>query len=770
MNDASTDTSSGPKLSELLRHPDDLHKIASLKSDFTRKKATVDASLKLGLAEQLQLTQAGMASIAGGQDTITEIKAEMMKIDRLSGEAKDLIYNFPDINAVAQVHRNFQAVETMQRNIEDFDTKLEGIMQLIDEDKQDLDIQPHLLEIHYGITRLREIRDDAMMQVKKTKDESLEDTLQNIFRKLDDAIEDFDEHVGMACMSLIPHVQSDNNSLVVRLATVIEEEEKFDMRMKELQEAQKEFKDIGGKFTALEEGAHELRGYKDKFLEAIKIYAQQQIQDADEKFLDDPDKLEKYLRWYFNDLNAVKVGMVPLMPRKWRIFSTYTQIYHTLLFEWLTNRASDKEVAPTHMLAIIHWKDKYYAKMTKLGADPADLEPQLPGGRDSDLVREYRQIIVDKVEQWMNQLNTNDRAHFQGRDESALDRDEHSRFRTKTLSDMWRMLREQLVVASTASLSEVTEGVIDAMFRALKTRQDMWTDLVNSELAKYIRNSQNGHESPQVEGIQALQDWLIALANDQIVSIADPDANFGQSGYLPAFQGAFTDLVSTDYLALAEDKVETLKEGMTDLGFRCITVFVRLIFATDFRSIMSDFFTPSWYAGARGGASMGSITTTFEDYLGDYSGVLHPLLSELLIHELSKKLLTAYLGAVRNKGAKFRRQDPYNARMKDDVATAFKFFERYPDIFPDVKEEWKVLQGVISLLDVEKHALGAEFRVFVGEYWDVKVGWVESLLRCRDDVDWGPLGDGKTIMKGIRAEAAELRVQGLPDTIMAEVN
>ncbi|KAL9085852.1 MAG: hypothetical protein Q9159_004458 [Coniocarpon cinnabarinum] len=768
MNDGATDTSSGPTLRELLRNPDDLHKIASLKSDFTRKKATIDASLKVGLAEQLQLTQAGMASLSDGQETMAEIKAEMMKIDRLCADARELIRNFPEINAVAQAHRNFQAVEAMQRNIEDFDTRLEGVMQLLNEDEDDPDTQPHLLEIHHAITRLREIRDDAMMQVQKTQDESLEDTLKGVFGGLSAAIEKFDEHVGAACMGLIPHVMSDNHSLVVRLAIIIEEEEKFDQRMLELQEAQKEFKDIGGKFTALEEGAHELRGYKDKFLEAIKLYAEGQIQDADEALMNDPDRLEKSLRWYFNDLNTVKKGMVPLMPKKWRIFHTYTQIYHKLLHEWLTNRASDKDITPPHMLAIIHWKDKYYEKMHRLGADPKDLDPPLPGGRDSDLVREYRQLIVEKVEQWMNQLNANDRAAFLARDESTLTPDQHSRIRTKTLGDMWRMLREQLTVASTAKILEITEGVIDAMFRALKTRQDMWTDLVNSELAKYIQAQSSSSEPPQLEGIQALQDWLIALANDQIVSIADADANYGQLGYLPAFQGAFAELVSPEYQHLAEDKVETLKEGMTDLGFRCITVFVRLIFAIDFRSIMADFFTPNWYAG-KGGASMGAIISTFEDYLGDYSNVLHPLLAELLVIELSKKLLVAYLGAVRNKHAKFPRTAPYNERVKADVGAAFKFFERFPDVYPDVKEDWKVVSTVINLVEVDKHVIQAEFRGFVSQYWDVKVGWVESLLRCRDDIDWGPLGDGKSFMKGIRAVVAENREGRGPETIMADV-
>ena len=769
MNDG--DTASGTvKLAELLRHPDDLHKIPALKSDFTRRKAGVDAQLKLGLKEQLQLTQQGMSAMQQGQSTVAAIKEEMMRIDKLGAESQSLVKNFPVINAVAQAHRNFNAVQRMQKSIETFNERLDEVMGLIGEDDEDLENQPNLVRIHYGISQLRNIRDDAMQQVKQVNELSLEETLADVFKRLDDAIDDFDDHVGGACVQLIPLVNRGNHSLVVRLAVVIEEEEKFDLRIQELQEAQREFKDLAGGFEALASGPMELRGYKDKFLGAIKLAAQGQIEVSDETFMEDPDRLEKSVRWYFNDLNLVKLGMAKLMPKKWKIFRTYVQIYHQLMYDWLTKRASDEEIAPKHMLAIIHWKDKYYSKMNKLGAPQKDLDPPLPGGNDSDLVREYCQLIVVKVEEWMNTMNQTDRECFLNRDESSIDRDEHGRFRSKSLADMWRMLREQLLVASTAELTEVTEGVATAMFRALKTRQDMWTELVNSELNKYTRGPSPSEQPNIIEGIQALQDWIIALGNDQIVSIADAEANFGQEGYLSAFQADFSSLVSSDFLLSADEKVETLKEGITDLGFRCITVFVSLVFAVDFRNIMTEFFTPSWYAGPRGGTLMGQIVSTFEDYLGDYQDVLHPLLSELLIVELAKKLLQAYMGAVRNRGAKFRRQDPYNERLKDDISTAFKFFERFRDAFDDIKREWRVLEAVIMLVETDKHALTGEFSAFVQEYWDVKVGWVEALLKTRDDIDWGPLGDGKTIMKGIRAEAAELRAQGREETIMADVN
>lgn len=761
-------------LSELLKHPDDLIKIAALKADFTRKKAAVDAQLKLGLAKQLQLTQQGMSSLHNGQATITAVKAEMAKIDRLGAEAKGLIERFPEINAVAQAHRNFTAVESMQESIEHFESKLNNIMQLLSEDDQDLENQPNLLQIHFGISQLRNIKEDAMDQIKRAKDTSLEETLSNIFRKLDDAVDDFDEHMGQACINLIPLVQSGNSSMVVRLAVVIEEEEKLDMRIKELQEAQREFKDYAGRFKALASGPHELRGYKDKMLEAIKIYGQGRIDAADAEFMEEPDKLEKWLRPCFNDLMAVKQGMVPLMPKKWHIFNTYVQTYHQLIFNWLSRRSKDDEIAPTHMLAIIHWKDKYVNKMRKLGVDEKDMEPALPGGRDSDLVREYRQLITDKVDEWMNSINQTDRTAFLNRDDSVIEhRDEHGRLRTKTLPDMWRMLREQLLVASTAELSDVTEGVVDSMFRALKSRIDMWNELINAELARYSPAALASADPPALDGVPTLQDWLFALANDQIVSIADAEANFGSPGYLAAFQADYAALVSQEYMPASEEKAETLKDGITDLGFRCITVFVKLVFAIDFRAIMADFFTPAWHAAPTRAAGMGAIVTTFDDYLSDYKPALHPILADLLTVELSRKLLAAYLSAVRNKGAKFPAGSGYNDRLKDDVQAAFAFFQKHapsPELFDEIKAEWRVLQAAMALVECDKHVIGREFAGFLGSYWDVKVGWVEALLRCRDDVEWGALGDGRNIMKGIRAEAAELRAQGRPETIMNEVD
>ncbi|KAF2190572.1 exocyst complex component Sec6 [Zopfia rhizophila CBS 207.26] len=759
MNDVESAT---VKLVELLRHPEDLDKIPALKAEFTRKKAAIDGQLRHGLKEQLEVTQAGMSSITNGQRTVNLIKEEMMKIDKLCAEAQNMIHDFPHINLVAQTHRNFEQVEKMKRDIDTFQERLENLEYLLGQDDEDPINQPNLLEIHYGLTQLRDIRDEAMEQIKCSEEASTElienltldtgATVQDYFNRLDDVIEWFDKHIGEACLNLIELVQRGNDGVVVRLALVIEEEEKTDKKVKALQDAQKEYKDLASRFKSIASGPKELRGYKEKFLKAIEYVCKANIDEANQVFLEDPDKLEKSVKWYFNNLNTVKLGMQGLMPRKWKIFKTYCRIYHALMHDWLIERIDDPDLRPPHMLAIINWIEKYYTKLQKLGVPEEDLVPHLIDNRAAELVREYRQVIIKAVEEWMDRMAVTDKKNFLDRDESSLDTDENGYFRTKTLGDMWRMLREQLLVASNSDRTDVAEGVIEAMFRALSSRQRMWESLVDGDMAKYAS------PTADQDGLQALQDWLVAIANDQINCIdeGDPDVD-GAVSYLTSFERDITPLVSDQYTTTITSQIESLRNGYVDLGTHCIHIFSSLIFMVDFRSIMTEFFTPTWYSQKH----IGAIVSTFKDYLADYEQVLHSSLRDILVEELADELLVHYLSAVRNKGAKFRRSDPFTEKIKDDILTAFQFFENYPS-YPEIKAKWRVVSEFVKLLEAEKATVPSVYVDFKYQYWDVQIGWVEAVLRSRDDFE-------RSMLNAVKAKAAEVSVERGMETIMSKV-
>ncbi|CAG7916186.1 unnamed protein product [Penicillium olsonii] len=744
-----------PRLEDLLRHPEDLDKISGLKAEYLRKKAAVDSQLREGLRDQLEAVQRSIGALTEGQRQVSKTKDELQGIDKLCAESQDSVEDFAQIDRLARIQRHFDATLMMKRGLENFGADIQEVEDFLREDDDDMENQPNILRAHMQISRLRDFRDEAMDQITKAQDQSSEETLEEYFEGLDSVIEWFDDHLGTACMNLIPLVQADNRSMVVRLAVVVMNEEKNDDTVRALQEAQKDHKDLASRFKSMNIGPKTVRGYKDKFIQAIELYAQGQFEETLESFLGDPENLEKKFRWYFNDLFTVKQGMESLVPKKWKIFKTYTDIYHRMMHDFLLTMIDDPELPASNLLTIIHWSDKYYKKMKKLGCAQTDLQPNILDDREPELVHKWQSVIINAVEEWMDRIFNADKKSLVERAADALDNNAEGHFRTKTLADMWRMLHEQVMASGSSDRADLVEGVIDAMFRALKSRQSAWQTLVDDECTKH----QNG--SADQEGVQLLQDWMIGVANDQI-SCIDDNEEAGVFGYLTRFKNDFESLVTPKYMATtASIELDALRDGYVDLSTHCLAQFVSIVFTVDLDTVLPDIFTSRWY----GEYAMKRITSTFEDYMADYTPVLHPSLAEILVEELSDELLVRYLSSVRNKGVKFRRNvDPFTEKFKDDVLTVFAFFENYPDSFEGtIKQKWRLVEWLVQLLDTDKGpALVAVYEGFKIEYWDLQLSWVEAVLRTRDDFE-------RSMITSIKAKAAELSIERGMETIMSRI-
>jgi exocyst complex component 3 len=743
-----------PRLAELLRHPEDLDKIPALKLEYQRKKAAVDAQLKEGLRDQLETVQNSLAILTEGQRQVSKTRDELQGIDKLCAESQTAVGDFSQIDKLARINRNFDAALVMKNGLESFGSDLAEAEALLRADDEDMENQPNLLKAHVLISRLRDFRDEALDQIRKAKDQSSEATLLDYFQGLDAVIDWFDDHVGTICMNLIPLVQEGNTSMVVRLALVIRKEEQNDETVRALQEAQKDHEELANRFKSMNIGPKTIKGYKEKFLQAIEFYAQGQFDTTKEEFLGDPDILEKSFKWFFNDLFTVQQGMQKLMPKNWKIYATYIKTYHRLMRDSLVSLIDDAELPSDNLLAIIHWTPKYYKKMSKLECKQADLTPHIIDDREPELIRRWQSVILNAVDEWMDRIFATDKKALMERSSEALETNPDGHFRTKTQGDMWRMLHEQIGSSAASNRADVIEGVIDSMFRALKSRQAAWQTLIDDECAKYKNSSLEN-----AEGLQQLQDWLLAVSNDQIACIDDNEET-GQTGYLTRFKLDFESLVTPAYMAsTATNELDALRDGYVDLSTHCLTQFVNLIYTVDFRTTLPDFFTQKWY----GEFAIKRMTSTFEDYMADYGSVLHPSLTEILVEELSDELLIRYLSAIRNRGVKFRRVDPYTEKFKDDILTVFGFFQKFPDSFEaTIKQKWRLVDWLVRLLEADKAGVANVYEAFKTEYWDLQLSWVEAVLRSRDDFE-------RSMVSAVKARAAEVQVDRGLETIMSKV-
>ncbi len=196
--------------------------------------------------------------------------------------------------------------------------------------------------------------------------------------------------------------------------------------------------------------------------------------------------------------------------------------------------------------------------------------------------------------------------------------------------------------------------------------------MLEEEALKY--EADKGGGDSELEGFQSLQDWLVATANDQIACIDDNEEE-NRLAYLSDFKQKFEPLVSQQYMERAEGDVSALRDGYVDFSTWCMAKFAQLIIMVDFKSVMSEIFTPKWYTST----AMSRMIATFEEYVADYRQVLHHSLIDIFIEIFAEELLVRYLGSVRNRGAKFRRADQYQDKIFDDLKTSFDFFSSLPE-------------------------------------------------------------------------------------------
>lgn len=105
---------------------------------------------------------------------------------------------------------------------------------------------PNLLPIHHRLTGLQDFRDDVMNQAEAA-DDDVRKTLEDYFATMDNTLETFDERVGLIAMSLIDIVRAGNLSLVVRLAKIVEAEERNDEKILALKEAEESNPELAAK-------------------------------------------------------------------------------------------------------------------------------------------------------------------------------------------------------------------------------------------------------------------------------------------------------------------------------------------------------------------------------------------------------------------------------------------------------------------------------------------------------------------------------------------
>jgi len=555
---------------------------------------------------------------------------------------------------------------------------------------------PQLLIIHYELSQLNEFRDEAMYQGRNSED--VKRTLQRYFDQLEKVNEEFDSCFWNLTRAILDILRCNNSPLAVKIAKIIELEERLDEKSIAVQEAKSHYQDFANKFRSIRGSPRILKLYFSKFEETIDQTVQETFEQHVEKYGEDFLAMLENLDWIYDDLRLVQQELVPCMPPKWKISEVYVKHIHKRVYDTIKNIVASEPDAGT-IIKILEWIKTYKSTMNReMGISESKLQPPLLDGKESSLIDDYLHIIIRKVEEWMDNLGNTEKKEFMERTTSP-DEDADGKFISGGASIMFQMISQQIDVAADSGQGRVLVSVVEECVRVIKNRQTMWTDLLQSEVKKQI-------ETPEDVPVGFL-DYTIALANDQILC----------ADYTEAILARTEPLVSSKYRPKISNGFSQTIDGFLDLAKFCASVIIQIVF-NDMKTALSPIFSSSWY----GGSEVSRIIATLKDYTEDIQAHLNEYLFETLMEDMLVEFLKSYMTAAKNKSTKFKMPAAID-QIRNDVRLAYGFFSQF--IAGEVVQEYfQIFEMVLAILSSTKANFSAYLDKLMAVYWDTPSWYV----------------------------------------------
>ncbi len=601
---------------------------------------------------------------------------------------------------------------------------------LLEHDKEDLvGPAPNLLYIHHQLFHLEQFR-NAILQRAKTSSSDVTLTLEQYFRSFETLVDDFGDYLWQLSSLILDLTHQGFQSTVVRLAKIIELEERMDE-------------------STLESDAVPVgrlpKGNLSKFKEVLQQTIANRFKDVMEPFMlhpgSDMTAAMDELMFVIDDLAFVYDEVSPLFPRKWGIFPFYVLRYHKHVYD-VTSEMMNNSLDAGSILRLLKWVREYYADMiNRLGVLEDVLEPALLQGKEMQLLDDYLKLTADKMEEWMNSLMSTEAQQFRDRAEPP-DADPQGLYHTSAPVILFQMLNQQLDVAIATNRDKILMDVVQECGNVLQNYRSRWSSIAYGEFQRWKASLQPQGKAPQpVPG--GLPEYIMAIGNDCLRSTEFTDVAVAK------LQPSLAD----EHRPAAQQMWNDSQDGFMALAKEVYTMLVDIVML-DLQGGFSNLHASAWVGGQD---VMALIAATVDDYCSDFQQHLGEYLFSKLTTELIDRFVLSYLQSMRQKGAKYRVGSA--ERMQRDVSLAIETFSKYKSskrVSPAFDVAYKTIQ---SLIASPPKSLFLDAYGFCKSLPDVPLAFVEDVLSKREDVDKNAL---KSAMDDLKSKMMGLKVEITP--------
>ncbi|CDZ97660.1 Exocyst complex subunit SEC6 [Phaffia rhodozyma] len=723
------------QVGEILKSPDDLTKLPSLRKRLDKENVTVQAQLSNAVRDQLAATRDGLRRLVEAREAVDRVEREIRAVERLvlddghgqTGDGKTGIAEFRKISRVSFIHRNLAQTTSMVQSFQEISEKVSVVSSLLASDIEAgvYNSQHNLLIVHYQLIELEQFKNETIHQAKKTQSDRTLDEVQAYFQNLDQVLSVFEQHLWEMVESIIDIVRQGRTDTVVKILKIVEAEGREDEKAAAMKLIKRAKGDVAARFKSMQAEARQFKHYRQKLLATLRQSISNSFDEAFKQASDDPSTFIENLGWVYQDLIRIESDVVSCFPPDYNIYAFFVKQYHINLDARLRTIVASAPDASV-LLQLHAWVKEYKVSMKQLEIDPDWTDPPLLDGKEQELIDDYVGVIVRKMDEWTANLMRDEEQDFIRR-EQPPEVEEGGAYALQGAVIMFQMVNQQIDLAADSGQAAVLARVVTEAVRVMRSTQLRFLTLVQAEIKK---NVERPEESPP-----GLVEYVMALANDQIKS----------ADFADALSARLEPIVSDKYKQVIVGKVSEAIDGYLDIAKHCSQALLDMIFH-DLRSVTKLFFAPEWYNNAE--RPMPAVVETLRDYLSDYQEHLNSSIFDLLLNDLVETFLVLYLSALR-RTTKFKLPAAIE-HIRDDIGDVIGVFAEFKPR-EELEVSFELIEMVLQMLDAGKE-------MFFLDYWSFakvhgpNLSFVEALLKARDNLDRSSVNE---IMEKIRKKVKE---------------
>lgn len=706
-------------VTQFLNSPDAFEHISELRQKLQREKNVIDSQLQAGVETQVKQLTAGMTTLGDARERIDGVQSSMKQLYSMHKDSVMSVRDFSKIQQLSTVAANFELAQKFADNFQTLQRDIEYIKSLMDADGEFyIDSRmPNLLPAHYALSQLRQVQEQAL-QYAEHSSLDVRQTIRRHFAPLDQLVKRFDDLLFDIASCMLEILGTGDRSLVVRIAKIIDYEERQDLLFDMAQQMKTPKRMAGLRSSAslkLKPGQvvlnHKPRHYPERFYEAIENSVKEIFTNCMSQFSPETqaEELLENLEWIFSDLLKAKTQLVECVPERWGIFDKFVNFYHQGTYRVLDSIIRFDPPAQTLLLMLQFTKD-YYTKMNKiLGVPKTQLTPPLLDGRERDLYDDYLKLLVSKLEEWYQTISVTEKKPFiiraippEKHGDNTLGLDGHT--------TMFKLVSQQLEVAADSGQGRIVAGCVDACCEVLKKREIEWIETVDGEVKREI----NVTDPDSEEVPRGLFEYIIALANDQ--SRAHDD--------LEELSNKWSAPLSRKYAGAVRAKFAEAQAGYFEVIKACVKGMLRIILNDTKPAFEKLFVSSKWYKGV----IIGQIVATLGEFLDDAQQLMIPELFDIFTLQLCREVTLEYLRSMAHGQGEVKATG--YQRVMEDIAALYELFssESYEMDVEEIQQVFKVLECLCDTLQTDLDGMADRFLQLREYFWDAPLDLFELMM------------------------------------------